>query len=225
MPNAIDDLYPGKKTSDTLLILLPCAYATPQDFITQGFVAAVRTRRIVADMVMVELSAAHYTAGQVGEYLQRTVIAPARAQGYRNIWIMGISLGGYGAALHCQRYGEQLSGVFLIAPFLGHRGRIAEIKKIGSVAWLAAHKNAPEEDAQLWIWLHQKNNIPHPPLYLGYGLHDKFCSSHHLLAGLLPPEAVYTTAGSHEWRTWHHLWEIFLDSQLAKYSYFERDNE
>jgi len=212
MLRVIADACPHTVT-DTLLVLLPCAYATPHDFITHGFVTALRARHIAADMMLVELNAAHYTSGQAVEYLQRDVIVPARARGYHNIWIMGISLGGYGAALHCQKYGAYINGIFLIAPFLGHRGRIAEIKKIGSAAWLATHSHTEDKDGQLWMWLHNysDNKTKQPPLYLGYGLQDKFSSCHHLLAGILPKKYVHTIAGGHEWHTWHQLWEAFLD--------------
>jgi len=215
MPCTLYDHYHDAGAADTLLVLLPCAYASPRDFIAHGFVAAVRTRSIEADIIIMDMPAAHYTCGQVVEYLQHNIIRPARANGYRHIWMIGISLGGYGAALYSQQYGECIDGVFLIAPFLGHRGLVAQIARIGFSEWQSVYYDVNDNNCQLWAWLTNYGNIPqqHPPLYLAYGLQDKFNVSHRLLASILPADCVYTIEGAHDWRTWHTLWEHFLDQQ------------
>ena len=50
-----------------------------------------------------------------------------------------------------------------------------------------------------------------PPLYLGFGLADRFASNHQLLAEALPQDRVFTTEGGHQWAPWRRLWARFLD--------------
>ena len=50
-----------------------------------------------------------------------------------------------------------------------------------------------------------------PPLYLGFGLSDRFASNHQLLADALPAGHVFTTEGGHDWPQWSQLWRKMLD--------------
>src|SRR5690606_40867279 len=69
------------------------------------------------------------TSASVVERLQQDVVLPARMRGYRHVRLVGISLGGYGSLLYSKQYGEQIAGLFLMAPFLGNRSLIAEDRK------------------------------------------------------------------------------------------------
>jgi len=216
MQESIFDICQNTATADTLLVMLPCAYAKPKDFIEHGFVAAARAHRILVDILMVELPILQYTNGQAADYLKNNIIQPAHEQGYSRVWMIGISLGGYGAVLYSQKYGKQIAGIFLIAPFLGNRSMIAEIKKMGRATWQAMYQRGIDTDKDLWFWMHNYNNsqIQQSPLYLAYGLQDKFSSSHQLLGSILSPEYVYTMEGGHDWPTWLRLWEAFLERKL-----------
>jgi len=215
--NVFYDTCPDQAKKETLVVLLPCAYGTPDDWTEHGFVHAVRTRRIAADVAMVDMHANYYTAGQVVERLHQDVIAPAHKQGFRHIWLAGISLGGYGAALYSQQHGAQLAGILLLAPFLGNRSVIAEIASTGLVAWQPGEITATDEDRKLWVWLqgygggYGATSVKHPPLYLGYGLQDRFIRSSRLLEAVVPSQNVNTVAGGHEWQTWRKLWDVFLE--------------
>ena len=70
-------------------------------------------------------------------------------------------------------------------------------------------------DRKLWPWLQQyasPQRAQHlPPLYLGFGLSDRFASNHQLLADALPPGHVFTTEGGHDWPQWSSLWRKMLD--------------
>jgi hypothetical protein len=50
-----------------------------------------------------------------------------------------------------------------------------------------------------------------PPLYLGFGLADRFAANHRLLADALPAGRVFTTEGGHDWPQWSQLWRKMLD--------------
>ena len=202
------------RRADTLIVLLPGAYDTPQDFIEQGFVNALRVRRLPVDLLLVDAHTGYYTAQQIVERLHSEVIAPARAQGYARVWLGGISLGGYGSLLFAREHAKMIDGLFTMAPFLGRRDLPAAIVRAGGLAaWNGQLPDADAHDLELWRWLRGYVSSPQdrPPLYLGYGDTDRFALSHRLLAAVLPPERVLVTPGGHEWAPWLHLWEGFLD--------------
>ena len=212
--DVIEDHCPCKAACETLIVMLPGAYDTPADFVTHGFVETLRARHIAADMLMVDTHVAYYTSASVVERLQQDVVLPARMRGYRHVWLVGISLGGYGSLLYSKQYGEQIAGLFLMAPFLGNRSLIAEVRKTGLTEWDAGEGVEIDDERKLWSWLQGYAGmfVPRPPLYLGYGSSDRFTGSNRLIEAVLPPDRIFTTDGGHEWPVWRVLWEAFLDS-------------
>ena len=207
---------PGQRT-DTLLVLLPGAYDTPQDFERHGFASAVRARRLPVDLLLLDAHTGYYTSQQIIERLLHEVVQPARAQGYARIWLVGISLGGYGSLLFTSRYGALVDGVFVMAAFLGRRDLPAAIGRAGGLrTWDGELQGADAHDLALWRWLRARATAatsPQPPLWIGYGDHDRFVASNRLIAATLPPEQVLVTEGGHDWAPWRRLWDRFLDAQ------------
>lgn len=197
----------------TLVVLLPGVYSDPQDFVRKGFIRELRERRIAADAMLVDAHLGYYQNRSIAIRLQADVIGPARAAGYRSVWLAGISLGGFGALLHEELQPGQAAGLVLIAPYLGIKEMAPAIQDSGGLKqWQAP----PGEDVnvRLWRWLQSYANqaSPRPPLYLGFGLEDRFAPSHQLLAANLPPRQVFTTAGGHDWPQWQQLWRQMLDA-------------
>lgn len=213
--DVIEDSCPCKAAPETLIVLLPGAYDTPDDFVQQGFVKALRDRRIAADVIMADTHVGYYTSELVVERLRQDIVLPAKAR-YKQIWFVGISLGGYGSLLYSKRYGEDIAGMFLMAPFLGNRSLIAEIRKPGLAAWQVGDIPAADYDRQLWAWIKGYADTPEqrPSLYLGYGLEDRFAGSNKLIGDVLPDGRVTTVDGGHEWRPWRDLWAGFLDRHV-----------
>ncbi|QRF59987.1 alpha/beta fold hydrolase [Variovorax paradoxus] len=209
------------RQADTLLVMLPGVHSTPDEFEREGFVEAVRANRLAVDVMLVDAHLGYYNDRSVLERLEADVIAPARRQGYRQIWIVGISLGGFGGLLFAQTHPGELAGVVAIAPYLGERTLSTDIANAGGLAkWngpLDSGAGIPRtpNETQLWQWLrgyagHTQTAGARPPLYLGYGLDDRFAFSHRLLAGVLPAERVVTTEGGHDWPEWRRLWQRLL---------------
>lgn len=196
-----------------LVMLLPGVYSDSQDFVRRGFVSDLRERRIAADAMVVDAHIGYYRNRSVVERLQADVFEPARAAGYRSVWLAGISLGGFGALLHEELQPGQAAGLVLIAPYLGTQEMVAAIQGGGGLRqW-----QAPEGDDVnlcLWRWLqaYTRQAHPSPPLYLGFGLDDRFAPSHQLLAANLPPQQVFNTTGGHDWPQWRRLWQQMLDA-------------
>jgi S-formylglutathione hydrolase FrmB len=204
--------------SDTLLVFLPGAYLEPDEFEREGFVSAVRERDLAADVLLVDANVAYYYDQTFVERLNEDVLAPQRARGYRTIWLVGISIGGFGALIHELARPGLVDGIVALAPYLGRRPVGAEIHKAGGLrSWKAPEGPPPDDevDRKLWPWLqqyaHAKPSRRLPPLYLGYGLSDRFAANHRLLADALPEDRVFTTEGGHDWPQWSRLWRHMLE--------------
>jgi pimeloyl-ACP methyl ester carboxylesterase len=207
--------------TDTLLVMLPGAYSSLDEFAREGFIDAVRQRGIAADVLRADAHLGYYDArGSVVRRLHEDVVVPARARGYRSIWIVGISVGGLGGMLYARERPGELAGLVVIAPYLGERATATEIDNAGGLArWQAPTgpldlAQRESRDPALWRWLQGYAARPaapdRPALYLGYGTSDRFAFSHRLLAAALPGERVATTAGGHDWPEWRRLWHGLL---------------
>ena len=128
------DLHSTTQRSDTLLVLLPPALANIDDFEAQGFVSAVRQRQLPVDLLLADVTAQHVLDHRVVAALAEQVLQPARANGYRSIWLAGISMGAFNA-LHCAaHHADELAGLYLIAPYPGTADVVAEIRAAGGAA-------------------------------------------------------------------------------------------
>ena len=215
------------KSVDTLLVMLPGAYDKADDFITHGFVDAVRERHIAADIALVDVSVAYYRNADIVARLDADVIAPAQVRGIRHVWIAGISIGGIGSLIYANEKRGVVDGLLLMAPYLGERSIAAEISASGGLAAWSPPGTIPvdDQDRRLWQWLKtltlmqihpqaqpSQINPRLPAVYLGYGIDDRFVASHHLLAAALPADRVFTAAGGHDWPAWSALWPVMLDA-------------
>ena len=201
---------------DTLLVMLPGASSLPEEFQREGFVRALRERRLAADVVLVDAHPGYYKDRTVLQRLQADVIAPARAKGYRKIWLVGVSLGGLGALIQARAQPTDADGLMLLAPYLGERRVTDAVQADGGLkTWRgAAPDPVPDDlDLRLWQWLQAYATEParRPPLLLGYALGDRLAPANQLLAASLPAERVFTTAGGHDWPEWRRLWKQMLE--------------
>jgi pimeloyl-ACP methyl ester carboxylesterase len=210
-----DQACPGAQ-APVLLVMLTGAFMVPSEMQQEGFIAALRERGLAADLRLVDSNMRYVYDGSLIDRLEREVIAPARAAGYRRIWLGGISLGGYLALAYASTHPGQIEGLTLIAPYLGRRGLLLEIQRAGGPrAWRAgapAH-DPGDHDAALWTWLGDPGPAA-PPIWLGYGREDRLREGQQMLAALLPPERVSVVPGTHDWPPWRELWAGWLDRGL-----------
>lgn len=208
-PAAIGSVAPAR------VILVPGAYQTPEDFLHAGFLAALRTRHIDADLSLVDIEAQDLTDRRPLTLLRERLILPARAQGCRRIYLGGISLGAFVALDYASRHADEVDDLCLFAPYLGNRMLTAAIAKAGGLhAWRGRLPDESlaqsEEERRIWQFLGNCANAG-PRLYLAYGREDRFARAQGLLAATLPPARVDVVTGAHDWDTWRTLWENFLD--------------
>lgn len=202
-------------------------------FEKEGFVEAVRAHGLSIDMVSVDAHVGYYMNGTILARLKEDVIDPARTNGYERIWLVGNSLGGFGALSYAQKYPSEITGVVLLGPFLGERAIISEIRHAGGLLrWEPGDvllKTREDAEKHIWIWFKEhdqqgllwsghKNRRKRlgdiPEIYLGYGTKDRFTYAQDFLASLLPAEQVIAIDGGHDWPTWKKLWNQFLDRKI-----------
>lgn len=186
-----------------------------KSFEKEGLVEDVRNRHMPYDMVAPNASPGYYLGRTLVPRLKADVIDPAKAAGYKEIWLIGFSMGGLGSLLYLREHPEDIQGVYLISPFLSYRFIQDEITQAGGLRRWNPGPYDPKDDWQrmLWDWL--KNNVADHPdvnIYLSYGTDDPYVEGQRLLAQILPPDHVKTIPGGHDYKTFRALWHVLLDS-------------
>lgn len=198
-----------------LIVFLRGRGGSHKSFAGEGFVDAVRGRRLPFDMVAPNLHVGYYMAKTMVTRLKTDVVDPAKAKGYEKIWLVGASMGGLGALRYLQSHPKDVDGVYIISPFLGYEETIAEISEAGGVRSWNPGEYDPEDDWErmFWSWLKEyaTEQDTWPPVYLGYGKQDAYIQGQKLLAGILPPNRVFAIEGGHDPKTMYRLWLRFLD--------------
>ena len=211
--NSVYDTLECRTQPTTLIVILPGAYDTPQDFIDQGFVSAVRKQKFHADIQLVDAHMGYYTDQQILQRLENEVVSPARAKGYTRIWFVGISLGGYGTMLYAMNHPQAVDGFFIMAPYMGARDIPAQIQQQGGLKNWSSEVQG-NADVDLWRWLQgyatAKTGLPEA--YLGYGASDRFAQPNGVLAHVLAPGRTFVIPGGHDWPVWQKLFENFLNA-------------
>lgn len=196
----------AKGLGKTLLIMLPGRGDRAGSFVKAGFVDIANRQQF--DVLAVDAHFGYYSKGTLVERLREDIVAPARARGYENIWLLGISMGGLGALLYVAEYPNEIDGVILIAPFLGSSKLVEEIENAGGLgAWSGASQGFKPYEIDVWAWL--KKEIvggSSKPVYIGFGQSDSMAPAYDVLVQALDPSHVYTSNGGHNWKTWKPLW-------------------
>ena len=123
--SVVVDLAREGSTAPVRIVMLPPAYAAPEDFVEAGFVSAVRARGLAIDLVFADLQARHVTDDSLTAQVWE-LITPARAKNTR-VWLGGISLGGYGVWEVARRYPKHFAAVVPVCggiywPYAPERG-------------------------------------------------------------------------------------------------------
>ena len=117
-----------------LVVFLPGRGDRAEDFEERGFLAAAREAGLDADVLAVDAHLAYYYKRVIMDRLWEDVVLPARARGYRRLFVVGISLGGLGALSLAQEHPDAVAGTFVLAPYLGEPALTREIEAAGGLA-------------------------------------------------------------------------------------------
>jgi pimeloyl-ACP methyl ester carboxylesterase len=213
--NYIYDVADGITGDRILLLMLPGAKNTPQQMVESGFILALRARKLPVDVLALDANADLYLQNTSIEGVLHHTLDEVRARGYRRIWLLGISLGGTGAMICATQRTSEIEGMFLLAPFLGTRGIIAEVSAAGGLGhWQAGDIGSRDHERTLLERI-QRNLAAErfPAIYLGYGSEDRYRGASIMLSEHLPQRYVTVIPGEHDWRTWISLWRNLLDKR------------
>lgn len=203
---SIETTPPGAR-NETLVVMLPGRGDRAETFIREGFEQAGLQHGF--DTVAVDAHLGYYMRRSLLERLHEDVIAPARAAGYENIWLLGISMGGLGSLLYASEHPDEVAGVILLAPFLGDRSAIETIVEAGPLEdWDGQGDGLKDYEVAVWSYIRDaRTGGGSTPLVLGYGLSDGMAEGYEKLIDVMNPSGVYTLEGGHKWTTWRPLWD------------------
>ncbi|MDH5600104.1 MAG: alpha/beta hydrolase [Gammaproteobacteria bacterium] len=213
----------GKKNHD-LIIFLPGLYDVAEKFKKEHFFRIARNTGIKADMVAASVHLNHLLKKKMIKRLEKDLFQPALNKGYKNIWFVGVSLGGLNSLLFYQKHSKNICGVVLLAPYLGDKVISKAIENAGGIDnWQPdqfdktediKNKNLVDLRVQyLWQWIKKLNNKNISQLYLGYGNNDRYAKAHKLFAKFLAEKNVIEIQGQHNWKTGQKIWQQQLSTR------------
>ncbi|MGV3624656.1 MAG: alpha/beta fold hydrolase [Archangium sp.] len=215
-----EPLYASKLTSTgagCVLVFLPGAGDSPELFETHGFLDAVKGSRANCDVLSVDAHFGYYRDAVFPQRLASDWLTSLRRR-YDRVWLVGVSLGGYGAIQTAQAYPELVDGVVLISPFLGvPQGTAPLLTKIESSGGLEAFRSEAREPKNrrrhflevepVWNWLAERSRgEPGPALIVASGSEDGFAAAQQTVVRALPSGSTFRAPGGHTWTTFAALW-------------------
>lgn len=192
-----------------LVIVLPGRADNIEVMSKFGIAEAIQRSWPKADVVLTSATLDYYRDGAVERRLHDEIIAPARARGVREIWLVGASLGGLGALLYERAHPGEVQGIVLLAPYLGKAGLLKEIARAGGAAnWDPGIAPQPMSsktfERELWRYLRTWSERPElaARVWIAYGDQDRLRNAIPVIASLLPADHVIERSGKHKWSVW-----------------------
>ncbi len=218
LPLTLKKIISGKPTPD-LVVMFPGINSPGTDFTDHNFVQMFQQQYSSVDIILADTRFAYVAAGNIAERIQNEIIAPAIRQGYENIWLVGVSLGGLNSIIYEKTFAGNIKGIVLIAPYLGEKHDIEGLLlNKQPLVWSEKHEKSINKTVRLWRYLiAETRSKEHPKLFLAYGDSDRFNDTHRLLASLLNQGHVFTKQGGHNWIVWKKLWQTLLDNNVFSF--------
>lgn len=201
----------GPERAVGVLVLLPGVGDRAATFEEQGVLVSVAELAPRFDVIAADAHYGYYLADSVQQRLEVDVIAPARAAGYRQVWLLGVSLGAFGALAHAAEHPDTVDGVVLLGPYLGDVAAEDSLLAAPSLAaWdpatLEGDGDWPALMRRVWTWLQQQTGPEGRSVVLmGYGDRDGPGTLDEQLARALPPSHFVQRPGGHAWSVWRPL--------------------
>ncbi|MBI2569334.1 MAG: alpha/beta hydrolase [Candidatus Schekmanbacteria bacterium] len=205
-----ESLLPRPARGDPLFVFLPGKDDRARDFVDRGLVGSLLEALPGSACVAADAHLGYYLSHEIVDRLRDDVVLPARAAGYTNVWLVGLSIGGLGAAGYAMDHPDHVRGLILLAPYLGPNALLRAAAGGGDLSsWRGDGDFRIFVDVVEWL-TRAARSAAAMPILLGYGRHDRRRAGAELLARLLPPERVSVVAGGHRWPVWQRLWRLML---------------
>jgi hypothetical protein len=202
------DTVAAKQPATRLVVVLPGRADDLDALRSSGMADAIQSAWPDADVTYAAMTIDFYMQGDAPKRLHEEVIAPARARGYRAIWLAGASMGGMGTLLYDAQYPRDLDGLVLLAPYLGDEALLTQIDGAGGIAhWNPGPPQAFSTQSwqrELWRHIQALSRDPRRAshVWLAYGNDDRLREAMPLLTPALPRDHVLVREGGHAWRVW-----------------------
>jgi pimeloyl-ACP methyl ester carboxylesterase len=191
-----------------LLIVVPGIFNDDKNLEEHGLHDAIHKSWPTADILLTSANLPYYRDGVFVERMD-DIIRKARADGYRQIWLLGGSLGGMGALMYERDHPGEVTGLLLLAPYLGDDGLLQEIERAGGVeSWEPGPlpDAMSRDDYARQVWRMIKGWTRRPDLaqrvWLTCGSRDHMRMGVELMAPQIPPTHYVPRPGEHNWDFW-----------------------
>lgn len=197
---------------DTLIVMVPGALMSPQDFLAVGFDGDLARHWPHAALIPASIDVNQLDVDACVATLHDQLLALTAAHPRHRLILGGISLGAAVALHYARRHATPLHGLCLLAPYPGSRITTQAIRAAGGPGqWQLTEAQARDSEFLLWQWLIAGHG--EVPAYLGYGKDDRFADGQALMAEAMPAALHHTVPGDHDWPTWQSLWQDFVARQ------------
>ena len=209
----------GKKT-ENLIIFFPGLYDSAEVFKDESFFSIARKEGVSADMVSANVNVYHLVKEMMIERIEKDVFEHAKKSGYKNIWLVGVSLGGLNSLLFNIKHEKDICGIVALAPYVANTPLMEDLRDAKEVEnWKPdsdENKLTLEKRLQyLWVWLKEKSSKNElNNLYLGYGKQDRYIDAIKLFENILDKNHVVSVEGGHNWATGQKIWQKQLSSRF-----------
>ena len=205
---------PDPAPQRTLVVVLPGIGSDVRDLDRHHVAQAIQRQWPDAEVMLTSAALAYYAPdGGLVQRMHDEIIEPARAAGYRKIWLVGASLGGLGVLLYEQQYPGELAGVVAFAPFLGDEVLPDQIRRAGGIEyWRGPEHPVPQQvknpyTGYPWlVWTMARNWLLRPEqarrIWIVCGDEDNLRPDVELLASALPEAHYVEVEGGHRWSVW-----------------------
>lgn len=197
---------PQQAAEHPLVILLPGRGDDLDGLRDTGMAQVIQKAWPQADVLLAGATMNYYAEGKVAQRLHDEIIVPARARGYKQIWLTGASLGGMGALMYERVYPHDVTGIVLYAPFMGEPSVIKQLA--GNVAsWDPGPKpavlDADNYETEIWrVVKGWQDPAEAQRVWLVCGDSDRFIEAAKLISPLLPRDHFVEVKGGHDWDVW-----------------------
>ena len=196
-----------------LIVMLPGRHSRGSNLEREG-ISRELTQLRDTDFVAVDLHFGYYRNRSFLERLREDIILPARKKGYREIHLLGVSMGGMGALFYATQYPDEVDALALLSPFVGDEEIMAEIESAGGLSsWTPGEIS--ETDYQRKLWASLRGLHPDgargrtaPRVWMACGQSDRLFESNAFFARqfrLPKPDGFYVIEGDHDWESWRTM--------------------
>lgn len=196
----------GPEQARGAIVLLNGFGGRTTDFDEHGFLRVLRAQAPAYDVIAPDAHYGYYTKGMVVDQLHAHVIGPLVARGYREIWLIGVSMGGHGAVAYARAHPERIKGLLLFAPHLGPGYTVRDVQRAGGVcryeATMPNARNRAGFAQGNFAWLKDALCGRPPKVSVWVAVGDQDVGASGLLAELIEPDRYLVLPGGHDWNVW-----------------------